>query len=509
MDPAVPARRKGPSVLHRLTGAFRRPGKRADPAEWEAFPLIEAAGEVVAGWGLEIRAGLAADPAATGADAGAPALRAPFELDVQVIAEGFEAPGGWRVRLRVDEASPYPAAVLPLVALPPDRPGPRGPQRSPGPQGAGAPQAVRDPRLPPDAEAAAAAVRRIRAVYSVQGQVTGFGTRAVAVLGSPGLLGRDPAPAPAPDPVAGTRIRQPRPGGFADVTAVIAHGDRPGRLWWSYLSPHFVTPDRAELCDLGTRASALGRDLLGRADRADAPSRLRAAAGERLAREVPAGFLELLEAVAARIAPRPPRILLLSEDPYVPWELAALERPLDPSLPAFLDCQAVVGRWSLGGRRPGLPAPPVVRGEASALRDGLAALHGTLAAFGEPAELIGLTVPGGTGGLLRVDGSDPVPRLVAGHRLEGAPFVFLAGGADPDLAPAFLVAGAGGAAAPLWPVGGEAARELALELHRRCLAGEPPAEALRSLRCAGSAAALAYRFSGHPSAVLAPPQSTA
>ncbi|MBG0830025.1 CHAT domain-containing protein [Planomonospora sp. ID67723] len=512
MDPAVPARRKRPSVLHRLTGAFRKPdGGRAAPAEWAAFPLIDTAGEVVAGGDLELRVGITAGtvPDVTAGPRGAAAPGEPFELDVQVVAEGFEAPDGWRVRLRVDETSPYPWAVLRLVALPLDSQRPQNPGEPPERGGRSGPGDARAPHPPPDREAARAVVRRIQAVYSVRGQVIGCGAQAVAVLDSPGLLGRDAVPAP----VTGTPVRPFPPGGFADITVVITHGDRPGRLWWSYLSPHFVTPDRPEVCDLGTRAPAFGRDLLGQVaagtGHAGAGLPPRSAAGRRLAPKVPAGFRELLEAVAARISPRPPRILLLSEDPYVPWELAALERPIDPSLPASLDCQAVVGRWSLGGHRPELPPPPVIRGEAAGLRDSLAALHGTLAAYGEPSELIGLTVPGGTGGLLWIGGSEPVSRVVAGQRLEGAPFVLLAGEAAADLAPAFLVAGAGGVAAPLWPVGVEAARELALELHRRCMAGEAPADVLRSLRCAGSAAALAYRFSGHPSAVLTPPHSTA
>ncbi|WP_068923079.1 hypothetical protein [Planobispora rosea] len=194
----APAPEKKPSVLHRLTGALRRRrGRPAQPVRREAFPLIEAVGEVVAGWGLEVRVGLApgaggpapgADGTAPGAagnageSAGAPAGAAvppePFDLDVQLIAEGFEAPGGWRVRLRVDEASPYPAAVVNLVARPPD-----GTQR-------------------PEGQDARTAARRLQAVYSVRGQVTGYGVRAVTVLGSPG-----PARPVRPARPAGTPAR--------------------------------------------------------------------------------------------------------------------------------------------------------------------------------------------------------------------------------------------------------------------------------------------------------------
>nr|BFE78025.1 hypothetical protein GCM10020093_006260 [Planobispora longispora] len=288
------------------------------------------------------------------------------------------------------------------------------------------------------------------------------------------------------------------------MTAVISHGDRPGRLWWTYLSPHFVTPDRAEPCELGTRVPGFARSLVeqvaGRAGRSDLSLYLRGV-GRQVALRIPPGFWELLEAVAARIAPRPPRILFLSQEPYVPWELAALERPLDPSLPVFLNCQAAVGRWALGGRRPGLPPPTAAAADAGGLRHALAALGG-------PPEMIGPALSDGAGVVL-AGGPALVPRTVAGCRVGGAPFVFLTGEHDPDAAQALLVAGAGGVAAPLWPVAGEAARELAAEFHRRCLSGEAPAEVLRSLRCAGSAAALAYRLFGHPSAALTRPQPPA
>ncbi|GII03599.1 CHAT domain-containing protein [Planobispora takensis] len=491
---------KGP--LQRLTGALRRRHKKqAGSAEWEAFPLIEAPEEVVAGWGLEVRVGITG---ASGREAESVSIGEPFDLDVQVIAEGFEAPDGWRARLRVEEDSPYPAAVLRLRALPLDR------------------RHSQEPAAQEAGEDAQTAARRIQVVYSVGGQAVGFGTRAVTVLASPGLIGRESAPAE----VAGTRVQPPargrsggrhsgrhgdphgqegEPGGFsADVTAVIVHGDHPGRLWWSYLSPHFVTPDQAEACELGTRASAFGRELVAevtaRTGHADMSLYLRSA-GRRLALKVPPGFWELLEAVAARIAPRPPTVLLLSQEPYVPWELATLERPIDPSAPAFLDCQAAVGRWALGGRLPELPPPPTAGSDVARLRE-------ALAASGEQPRVLGLTVPGGTGVLIRADRPALAPRLVAGLRLGGSPFVFLAGDGGPDVAQAFLVAGAGGVAAPLWPVPEEAVQDMAMEFYRRCLAGEPPAEVLRSLRCAGSAAATAYRFSGHPSAVL-PPQPQA
>jgi hypothetical protein len=38
-------------------------------------------------------------------------------------------------------------------------------------------------------------------------------------------------------------------------------------------------------------------------------------------------------------------VLLVSADPYVPWELAAVDPPLDANRPPYLGAQTVMGRW--------------------------------------------------------------------------------------------------------------------------------------------------------------------
>ncbi|MER5325274.1 hypothetical protein [Streptosporangium roseum] len=487
---------RGHSVLGRLTGAFRRRRRQPAPTgpEWEAFPLIEAPGEVVAGWGIEIEVGLspradssgaapfsgAGTPPGTGAPPGAdappgaapvsgavpggqeaPFTHEPVDLDIQIIAEGFEAPGGWRVRLRVDGASPYPKATVRLVALPQDQP---------------------------------AVARQIQTVHSVGGQVTGFGVRALAVLDSPGLLGRESVP----QPVAGTRVRVAGGGEPADVTVVIVHGDRPGLLWWTYQSPHFTTPDQAEACDLGMRTSEFGRHVAERARTVEDM-------GRQVASEIPRGFWELLNAVAGRVAPRRPSVLVLSQEPHIPWELATLEQPFDRSVPAFLNCQTVIGRWPLGGRRPELPPPVRARGDSMAVVYGGAEPHPLVTAYGaarvtpvlgevlamlgDPPDMIHFTSGG--------EASD-----ILGRGMGEGPFVFLE---EPGDCQAFLLAGASGVVAPLWPVGDG----LAPEFYRRCLGGEPPAEVLRSLRCQVPATGPAYRFFGHPSLTLSRGHSSA
>ncbi len=118
-------------------------------------------------------------------------------------------------------------------------------------------------------------------------------------------------------------------------------------------------------------------------------------------------------------------------------------------------------------------------------------------------------------GLVLVDGSALDPLVVRGTQLHGHPFVFLnacqvgAGhqllGDHAGLAAAFLFAGAAGVIAPLWSIDDKIARDVAARFYQRALAGEAPAEILRTERAAFvdspdtiSSTYLAYQFFGHP-----------
>ena len=95
--------------------------------------------------------------------------------------------------------------------------------------------------------------------------------------------------------------------------------------------------------------------------------------GRSVSEKIPDEFFTLLAAVAAKVD-RPPRVLLLSQEPYVPWELAAVEPALDPhaagGAPVFLAAQADVGRWVFGQRRPPLPPPVEVDAQTIAVVSG-------------------------------------------------------------------------------------------------------------------------------------------
>ena len=67
--------------------------------------------------------------------------------------------------------------------------------------------------------------------------------------------------------------------------------------------------------------------------------------GRLVAQRLPAPVFQALREVATMVSPAVPAVLIVSAEPYVPWELAWIEPPLDPALPAYLGCQALLGRW--------------------------------------------------------------------------------------------------------------------------------------------------------------------
>jgi hypothetical protein len=274
--------------------------------------------------------------------------------------------------------------------------------------------------------------------------------------------------------------------------------------------------------------------------------------GLAISEQLPNEFWDVLRQVAARLDGRPPMILLLSAEPYVPWELAVVDPPLDPSAPPFLSAQANVGRWVLGQRRPKLPPPTTLDVETLAVVSGVYDMPGwerLVEAEGEasdlvtnhaatpvkaavqdildllrgnpPADLIHFAVHGnydGDGmldGLICVDGNALDPLAVRGTPISGTPFIFLNAcqvgrgnallGDYSGMAEAFLYAGAAGVIAPLWSIDDRLAREIALRFYERALKGDAAAYILRSERAAFtdspetiSSTYIAYQYFGHP-----------
>lgn len=67
--------------------------------------------------------------------------------------------------------------------------------------------------------------------------------------------------------------------------------------------------------------------------------------GDLVAEKLPAAAFDGLREVAKRVSPNPPAVLIESAEPYVPWELARMQPPLDAARPPYLGAQTLLGRW--------------------------------------------------------------------------------------------------------------------------------------------------------------------
>jgi CHAT domain len=496
-----------------------------------AHARLECPDVVVAEREFALTVGLAPEP--TPGVAGGPLVRpassvGPYILSVQVVADGFRLTrgGAWRQDLAVTARSPYPAVVLYLAA---------------------------DPATP------SIRAGTIQAMFSVDGQTMGLAVRSVAVVATEDLIGQ----AQVSPEEAGTDITIPTARVAPDLTVRILFGESEseGRLLWTFETPYLDVdlPDAPVGTDVGGHPEAFAGQLVDRVGSREGQPGLYqylTGIGYTVADQVPTAFWDVLRAVAARTPGRSPTLLILSQEPYVPWELAVVDPPLDPSLPPFLSAQCTVGRWVLGRRRPKLPPPVEVQvqtlavlwgvyqrsewrlleaeDEAAQIRQVYGALsvnadaESVLGALqGSPrADLLhfamhGVYDPAGPQeGLVLLDGQTLDPMQVRGSRLDGAPFVFINAcqvgsgkqvlGDYAGVAEAFLYAGASGVVAPLWSIGDTEAKEIALRFYERTLRqGAGPAEVFRTERAAFrdadqpvSSTYLAYQFFGHPAMKL-------
>jgi hypothetical protein len=516
-------------------GAAGSTREQRDPPR-SAHARLEAPEAVVAGQAFELVVGLAeqADRAVVGEALVRPASSVgPYTITIQVIADGFSLAAetdSWRANLPVTAERPYPATVIHLVA---------------------------------DPQAAPIRAGSIRAMFSIDGHPIGLAIRPIAVVRSAALLSEAPYTPPAP----GVDMSLPSGAVAPDLTVRIerAESQSSGRLLMQLLAadPTIAVPDAPLVLDIGRDPAQDLKRVIQQMNQVEGrPTQYVSLRGIGLtvADQLPPVFWDVLREIAGRLD-RPPMILFLSAEPYVPWELAIVDPPLDPAGPPFLSAQANVGRWVLGQRRPKLPPPTSVPVESLAVVSGVyslpgwerlveaeaeaADLAGTYKATSvnattadvlnllrgtPPADLIHFAVHGnydGEGledGLILVDGSALDPLAIRGVPIKGAPFVFLnacqVGGGNEVLgdhagmAEAFLFAGASGVIAPLWSIDDHVAREIALRFYSRALAGESPAEILRTERAAfrdspdvTSSTYLAYQYFGHPGLRLARPQA--
>ena len=337
----------------------------------------------------------------------------------------------------------------------------------------------------------------------------------------------------------------------ADITIVIQLGDASdgSRLAWTVASPHLdiVLPEQTAGTPLRSSAEQFLRELVDEAsvtdDIVDLFASLKGRGKADIAPLMPAFVRDALRDVAEKLKPRRPTVLLLSEEPYIPWELAVLDPPL-PGWPEngspFLGAQAIIGRWVLAAEPPPSLDPPKhvtvwnevvvtgdytgvpdwerlesAEGEAAKLRQRWptafpveASLPAVLRCLnGDPgADIIHFALHGlfsteeSRQGLVLIkvigDEKFPVylkPSHVDSGALSRSPLVFLNAcqvGAGrhvlanySGMAGGFVRVGASAVIAPLWSIDDELASQLALNFYEQVLDnGQAPAEVLRAYR---------------------------
>lgn len=398
-------------------------------------------------------------------------------------------------------------------------------------------------------------------VYSVGGQIIGIAQRDVVVIAHEAV-----ETASAPQPHESLQLQPPVGEGVADLTvAIVRKRGEPGVLTWTLTSPHVGIVNGAGVSetDIGTDPQSFADTLIEGVElhegRPDLFEHIRGQ-GLTVANHIPAAFWAALEASRSMVDGTP-TVLLLSQEPYVPWEIAVTEghlsAPFVSEAGPFLGAQVRMGRW-FAEENPRNPPRPTPQPSASLTIDVLAVVSGhyltgrwsdlegameetrllvqqyeavtvdaTLAdvracLLGHPAaQLVHFATHGkyeGSGarqGIVMVDDSYLDPTTVAGYDLPAPLIVFLNAcqvgtgsvvlGDYSGLAAAFLRAGASAVVAPLWSVDDNLAREVAIEFYDALFDGVSPAEILRRDRASfaadpvpDKATRLAYQYFGHP-----------
>ena len=477
-----------------------------------------------------------------------------FSLDIEVSASGFKAPGGFSYQLQVEANDP--ACHVVRIKLIPKFP----------------PESVKRRAVLLGGDALWQA--QVNIVYLYNDNPVGFAAHRILVsIGAGEAEGQgsglpnnwladvsEPCAAPV---VAG----MPQP----DLTIIITkpNGNAADGLFQASLrSPHLPLPSGLSFdIDLGLDPSGFAASLMTQIPQQDGKALIKSTiegVGVRIAGVVkdPSfwGLVQSVLSTAYEKRGNPPTVLMLTAEPYVPWELADIGGTILPGTThPLLAVQARVGRWILGDGNcipmPGdlklnvdsmaivvgeykpesnLPRLPCAEDEGDFLMKKFSSTYYVQAntyqvslvldgKLPEPVQLIHFACHGDTSGAtnnLYMNDGHPVPDLVIERSIAGArdhPFVFLnacrVGVGQKQLnqyggfAGAFLRAQYSGFVGPLWAVNDVVAKNIAVEFYKRIASGEPISEILRSIRERFEATAsdpippatyIAYVYYGHP-----------
>lgn len=388
--------------------------------------------------------------------------------------------------------------------------------------------------------------RRIGVIFSAEGTFRGYSYLDIQVA-SPDRSTTSVGEQPPTDGGAvdtGKAIQDEDP----DLSIFIRKGDHlgGGALLFRATSPHKLNglPGLEGECDIGMKPEAFMKSIVEQVKNTDSGTQLLdhlIGKGIQVRRHLPDVIVDALRQVSLATAPRVATVFILTEDPYVPWEFAVLEKNRPNDVAPFLGAQFTVSRWALP-RKQTPPRPPVsvtiadgavftavyegipyyaplqhavqeaqdlctrwpgtqpvaatydavsrwIKGEEGA--DVLHfALHGKLDCTGMGSCLV--LLEGSQDGKYRA-----VPlhaaQVLSGNLEERTPFVFLNAcqtatsgevlGDYAGLAVAFIEAGASAVVSPLWAIDDAVARQIALTFYEQAVdKSQPVAEALRQTR---------------------------
>jgi len=201
--------------------------------------------------------------------------------------------------------------------------------------------------------------RDIGVSYSLNGVVIGYANRRVQAV-TDMAQARPPEPPPV---FAGMELEDFMAREEADLTIIIKRGDDAGsgRLAFATCSPHYriSVPEEPPTSNLGTHPETFLEVTRERADSSISQRELfrtLMGRGKDIAAKLPDAVVEALQKIASIKGGEPASVLVITDEPCVPWELAVLDSPLlkgDAGQSPFLGAQAALGRWILpSGKRP-------------------------------------------------------------------------------------------------------------------------------------------------------------